>query len=69
MQFPLGRVESSLLGLGLGHQPHSLLLVLWLLVSVHVSSVQSLMAPWVRGGEGKGFVPLRAEVYEWEDLM
>lgn len=23
MQFPLGRVESSLLGLGLGHQPHS----------------------------------------------
>lgn len=61
MQFPLGRVESSLLGLVLGHQPRSLLLLLWLLVSVHVSSAQSLTATWARGREGKGFVPLRPE--------
>lgn len=36
---PWDGVESSLRGLVLGHQPRSLLLVLWLLVSLHVSAV------------------------------
>lgn len=47
---PWDGVESSLLGWVLGHQPRALLLVLWLLLSLHVRGHSRL--PGLKEGEG-----------------